>query len=67
MTMAKLKITLPALSELPIRKGDPPNSAWGIWDDAAEASLGSLNYLTDDVVLKATKEEVKSDERVGLE
>jgi hypothetical protein len=65
--MAKLNITLPTLSELPLRKGDPPNSAWGIWDDAAEASLGSLNYLTDDVVLRATKEEVKTGERIGLE
>ncbi|KAH7071571.1 putative cyclase-domain-containing protein [Paraphoma chrysanthemicola] len=65
--MAKLTMNLPTLSELPIHEGDPPNSAWGIWGDSKEASLGSLNYLTDENVLKVTKEEVKTGERIGLD
>ncbi|KAL2204654.1 putative cyclase [Sarocladium strictum] len=65
--MANRRNPLPALSELPLNKGDPPNSAWGLWDDAKDASLGSLNYLTDELVLKTTKEEVKTGQRVGLD
>jgi hypothetical protein len=67
MTMSNRRNPLPALSELPLREGDPPNSAWGLWDDAKDASLGALNYLTDELVLKTTKEEVKTGVRVGLE
>lgn len=65
--MAGRRSPLPALSELPLAEGDPPNSAWGLWDDAKDASLGSLNYLTDEVVLKTMKEEVQTGERIGLE
>lgn len=57
---------LPSLSQLPLRNGDPPNSAWGLWGDDPTSDLGSLNYLTDDVVLKAMREEVNTGERVGL-
>lgn len=66
-TMANRRNPLPALSELPLHEGDPPNSAWGLWGDSKEASLGSLNYLTDEVVLRTVKEEVKTGARVGLE
>jgi hypothetical protein len=65
--MTKRLTPLPSFDKLPLRDGDPPNSAWGLWGDAKETSLGSLNYLTDEIVLKATKEEVKTGERVGLE
>jgi hypothetical protein len=58
---------LPEFERLPLNEGDPPNSAWGLWDDTNDASLGSLNYLTDDVVLRAVREEVKTGERTGLE
>jgi hypothetical protein len=58
---------LPEFEQLPFNIGDPPHSAWGLWDDANDASLGSLNYLTDDVVLRAVREEVKTGERTGLE
>jgi len=58
---------LPTLDSLPLHAGDPPTSAWGLWGDSKDASLGSLNYLTDDLVLKTLKEEVKTGERVGLE
>lgn len=57
---------LPLFSDLPLREGDPPNSAWGIWGDGPESALGSLNYLTDELVLKTIKDEVKTGERVGL-
>lgn len=55
---------VPALSDLPLREGDPPNSAWGLWKDTPE--LGALNHLTDEVVLEAVKSEIKTGERVGL-
>ncbi|QKX59316.1 uncharacterized protein TRUGW13939_06448 [Talaromyces rugulosus] len=57
---------LPRFDELPLHDGDPPNSAWGLWGDGPESSLGSLNYLTDELVQRAIKEEVKTGERVGL-
>lgn len=65
--MANRTDPLPSLADLPINKDDPPNSAWGLWGDSKESSLGSLNYLTDEVVLKTLREEVKTGERVGLE
>ena len=58
---------LPDLDSLPLRAGDPPRSAWGLWGDSEDASLGSLNYLTDELVLKTAKKEVRTGERVGLE
>lgn len=54
---------LPALEDLPLRKGDPPFSAWGLWENA---ELGSLNYLSDRVVLAAAKESIQTGRRVGL-
>lgn len=56
---------LPKLNELPLNPGDPPKSAWGLW--GPNDKLGALNYLTDEVVLKAIKEDVLTGERVGLE
>lgn len=57
--------TIPKLEELPLNAGDPPNSAWGLWGPGDK--LGSLNYLTGEVVLKTIQEEVKTGDRVGLE
>lgn len=65
--MASLRKPLPKFTDLPLHKEDPPNSAWGLWGDSKEASLGSLNYLTDDLVLRTIKEEVMTGERLGLE
>lgn len=65
--MANRTTPLPELFDLPLNEGDPPYSAWGLWNDSRTASLGSLNYLTNDVVLKTTREEVRTGERVGLE
>ncbi|KAK2806911.1 hypothetical protein FQN51_005711 [Onygenales sp. PD_10] len=60
-------IPLPKFSDLPLREGDPPNSAWGLWSSNGHRDqLGSLNYLTDELVLNATKKEIRTGKRVGL-
>jgi hypothetical protein len=64
--MSSLPTPFPSLNDLPLHEEDPPHSAWGLWD-GAESALGSLNYLTDELVLKTMKEEVKTGQRVGLE
>ncbi|KAH7030581.1 uncharacterized protein B0I36DRAFT_408590 [Microdochium trichocladiopsis] len=56
---------IPRLEELPLRPDNPPNSAWGLWGE--DDKLGSLNYLTDQVVLSTIREEVRTGERVGLD
>ncbi len=48
---------LPGFNDLPLRKGDPPHSAWGLY--GKDDQLGTLNRLTDDVVLRAAKEEIR--------
>ncbi|KAE8383908.1 hypothetical protein BDV26DRAFT_299346 [Aspergillus bertholletiae] len=50
-------------NELPFRPGDPPYSAWGMWE---KKHLGSLNYLDDQMVLKAATEEIRIGQRVLL-
>ena len=57
---------IPSFQQLHLNKIYPPYSAWGLWGNGPDNVLGALNYLTDEVVLKAIKEEVKSGERVGL-
>jgi hypothetical protein len=60
-------IPLPEFSELPLQDSHPPHSCWGLWSgNGFDDQLGSLNYLTDALVLKAMKEEIQSGERVGL-
>jgi hypothetical protein len=64
MTMlSSMNKKLPQFEELPLREGDPKFSAWGLWKNPA---LGSLSYLSDDLVLKAIQEEVQTGERVSL-
>jgi hypothetical protein len=58
-----LSKAIPAFEDLPLRSGDPPYSAWGLWENPG---LGALNHLTDEVVLRTVKEEVKTGTRVGL-
>src|ERR1700710_1781273 len=53
----------PPFSSLPLRKNDPPFSAWGLYGPDDE--LGSLNLLTKECVIEATKE-IKTGERIGL-
>lgn len=65
--MASRRRPLPSFEELPLNPGNPPNSAWGLWEDEKGSSLGSLNYLTDELVLKTVREEIKTGERTSLE
>ncbi|KAJ5669898.1 uncharacterized protein N7477_005261 [Penicillium maclennaniae] len=46
-----------------ILAGDPPHSAWGLWEDN---HLGSLNYLSDEKLLETAKNEIKTGERISL-
>jgi len=55
--MASPPAKIPKLSELPLDKGDPHHSAWGLYGKDDE--LGTLNRLTDDVVLRAAREEIQ--------
>ena len=55
---------IPRFDQLPLRKGDPPFSAWGLWK---KPEYGSLNYLTDKRLLQAAREEIQTGERVSLE
>lgn len=66
--MSTQKKQIPPLSQLPLNAGDPPNSAWGLWGEGSEdPALGSLNYLTNELVLQAAKSEIQTGERIGLE
>ncbi|OCK84665.1 hypothetical protein K432DRAFT_389370 [Lepidopterella palustris CBS 459.81] len=54
----------PTFDQLPLREGDPPWSAWGLY--GMDDKLGTLNLLTPDVVVEAAKE-IKTGVRVGLD
>ncbi|KAG6354474.1 hypothetical protein INS49_004491 [Diaporthe citri] len=53
----------PGFDDLPLRKGGPKASAWGLWGDDDE--LGTLNLLTPSIV-KAAAAEVVTGETVAL-
>ncbi|QDS75768.1 hypothetical protein FKW77_008723 [Venturia effusa] len=55
--------SLPKFSDLPLNKNDPPHSAWGLYGKNDE--LGTLNRLTEQVVLEAAKE-IQTGTRVSL-
>jgi hypothetical protein len=60
-------IPLPKFIDLPLKPTDPPNSAWGLWSkNGFDDQLGSLNYLTDDLVLRTMREEIRTGKRMGL-
>ncbi|MDP9373942.1 MAG: cyclase family protein [Chloroflexota bacterium] len=44
---------LPGFDQLPLRPGDPPRSAWGLWGEGDEA--GTLNLLTPERVAAAAR------------
>lgn len=52
---------IPSFDSLPLRKGDPPYSAWGLYGDNDE--LGTLNRLTDERVLAAAQSEIRTGAR----
>jgi hypothetical protein len=58
-----LAVPIPPFDDLPLRPDHPHHSAWGLWKNPA---LGALNHLTDDVVLRAAREEIRSGERVTV-
>lgn len=55
--------TIPLFSSLPLRKGDPPYSAWGLYGDDDER--GAFNRLTPELVLQA-KEEIQTGRTCSL-
>lgn len=64
MASASFKLNnngIPAYEDLPLQKGDPHHSAWGLYGPDDE--LGTLNRLTDDRVLTAAKGEIKTGAR----
>lgn len=44
---------LPSFDELPVKPGNPPNSAWGLWGDNDET--GTINLLTPERIASAAK------------
>ncbi|KAH8697925.1 hypothetical protein BGW36DRAFT_296655 [Talaromyces proteolyticus] len=55
---------IPRFDELPLREGDPPFSAWGLWKNP---EYGSLNYLTEKTLLQAARNEIQTGQRVSLD
>ena len=55
---------IPQFDELPVDKAGPGGNAWGLW--GPDDQLGTLNYLTQEVVARAVKEEVKTGQRLSL-
>ena len=50
--------SLPSFSDLPLRRGDPPFSAWGLYGD--DDQLGALKRLTDELVKEVARDEIQS-------
>jgi hypothetical protein len=48
---------IPRFEDLPLQKGDPPHSAWGLYGENDE--LGTLNRLTDERVVAAARAEIQ--------
>ncbi|KAH7099752.1 hypothetical protein BKA62DRAFT_708752 [Auriculariales sp. MPI-PUGE-AT-0066] len=55
---------IPTFEQLPLRKNDPPYSAWGLYGDKDE--LGTLNRLTNSRVAAAAQGEIKTGQRISL-
>jgi len=55
----------PPFESLPLRDGDPPFSAWGLYGD--DDQLGALNLLTDENTLSAAKSEIRTGVRLSLD
>ena len=52
---------IPNFDDLPVRRGDPHHSAWGLYGEADE--LGTLNRLTNERVASAAKDEIRNGTR----
>ncbi|KAI1824768.1 hypothetical protein F4861DRAFT_234385 [Xylaria intraflava] len=55
---------VPDFDALPLREGDPPFAAWGLYGPKDE--LGFLNRLTNERVAAAAREQIKSGKRISL-
>ncbi len=55
----------PPFESLPLREGDPPFSAWGLYGH--DDQLGSLNLLTSENTLAAAKGEIRTGVRIALD
>lgn len=55
---------IPPFEDLPLRKGDPHHSAWGLYGPKDE--LGALNRLTGERVVAAGKGEIQTGVRISL-
>ncbi|KAI2633872.1 hypothetical protein GGS21DRAFT_116778 [Xylaria nigripes] len=55
---------VPDFNALPLRKDDPPFSAWGLY--GPKDGLGCLNRLTDERVVAAAREEIKTGKRISM-
>lgn len=60
----RAKIDRPSFDELPIDKSGPHGNAWGLW--GPDDQLGTLNFLTDEVIARAAKETILDGHRVSL-
>jgi len=55
---------IPRFDDLPLQKGDPPHSAWGLYGKNDE--LGTLNRLTDERVVESARAEIQSGVRLVI-
>ncbi|KZF22714.1 hypothetical protein L228DRAFT_247088 [Xylona heveae TC161] len=62
--MSKSEVVIPKFSELPLREGDPPYSAWGLY--GKDDQLGTLNRLADRIVRDAARKEIQTGKRISL-
>jgi len=61
-TFKDSKNGIPEFEDLPLRKGDPHHSAWGLY--GLNDELGTLNRLTDENVVRAAREELMTGVRL---
>lgn len=54
----------PSFNELPLQKDGPAGNAWGLW--GPDDQIGCLNHLTDDVVARAAREEIRTGSWISL-
>jgi hypothetical protein len=54
----------PDFNDLPLDKNGPRGNAWGLW--GPDDQLGTLNYLNDDVISQAARENIKTGSRLSL-
>lgn len=55
---------IPSFEDLPLRKGDPHHSAWGLYGEKDE--IGTLNRLTNKRVVETARAELQTGHRLVL-